>query len=122
MLVIDFHDAQIEVELPVEVPVQGILRCYAERKQGRWQAFCVDFDLAVQGDSFEEVYASLDQAVGEYRNYVSELPEPDRSRLLRRRAPIGSRVAFLSAVVRTALRSREDHDEGSFGYTLPYAA
>lgn len=102
--------------------MQRILRCYAERKQDQWQAFCVDFDLAVQGDTFDEVYTSLDQAVHDYVQHVVELPEPDRSRLLRRRAPFGSRVAFLVAVMRTALRPRGRDGETSFGYTLPYAA
>ena len=102
--------------------MQRILRCYAERKQDQWQAFCVDFDLAVQGDTFEEVYASLDQAVHDYVQRVAELPEPDRSHLLGRRAPFGSRVAFLAAVIRTALRAHGRGDETRFGYTLPFAA
>jgi hypothetical protein len=102
--------------------VQRILRCYAERKHDKWQAFCVDFDLAVQGDTFDEVYASLDQAVHDYVQRVAALPEADRSRLLRRRAPFGSRVAFFAAVMRTALRARGGGDETRFGYTLHFAA
>jgi hypothetical protein len=102
--------------------VQQILRCYAGRTQGQWQAFCIDFDLAVQGETFAEAYDALDLAVHEYLDRVRTLPEPDRSRLLKRRAPIGSRIAFLSAVVRTALRPRAGDEETTFGYTLPYAA
>lgn len=99
-----------------------LLRCYAERSHGKWQAFCVDFDLAVQGDSFEEVYAALNVAIRDYVERVHELPEPDRARLLNRRAPITSRLAFLAGLICTALRSRGGEDDERHGYTLPYAA
>ena len=36
--------------------MRKLLRCYAERHHGQWEAFCLDFDIAVQGSSFEEVY------------------------------------------------------------------
>ena len=99
-----------------------MLRCYAERKYGKWQAFCVDFDLAVQGDSFPEVYDALKVAVDDYVVRVHELPDPDRTRLLNRRAPISSRLAFLAGFICTALRSRGGDDDERHGYTLPCAA
>jgi hypothetical protein len=102
--------------------MRRMLRCYAERSHGKWQAFCVDFDLAVQGDSFQEVYAALNVAVTDYVARVHELPEPDRTRLLNRRAPILSRIAFLAGLVRTALRSHGGDDDEKHGYTLPCAA
>ena len=68
--------------------MKRLLRCCVERGQGKWEAFCIDFDLAVQGDPFEEVYQSLNIAIADYVERVRELPIPDRDRLLRRRAPL----------------------------------
>ena len=51
--------------------MRKLLRCYAERHQGRWEAFCVDFDIAVQASSFEEVYHQLNVAVTDYIENVS---------------------------------------------------
>jgi hypothetical protein len=101
--------------------MKRVLRCYAERRQGIWEAFCIDFDLAVQGHSFEEVYQSLNRAIGDYVERVRELPISDRDRLLRRRAPLSVRLSFLFSLLRSALRSRGNGDE-RHGYTLPYAA
>lgn len=96
-----------------------LLRCYAERHQGRWEAFCLDFDIAVQGGSFEEVYGSLKEAVADYVARVSELPKSDQDRLLRRRMPFWSRLRFLVALLYSASRSRGDVDDG---YTLTCVA
>jgi len=99
-----------------------ILRCYARGQHGKWEAFCIDFDLAVQGDSFDEVYNSLAKAVGSYVERVHELPEADQERLLNRRAPLASRLTFLWGLVCSALRSRDGDDDARHGYTLPCPA
>lgn len=98
--------------------MQKLLRCYAERRQGAWEAFCVDFDIAVQGSTFEEVYHLLNVAIGDYLSRIAELATEDRKRLLRRRAPIGTRLRFLLAIMRSALRSSGTHDDERHGYTL----
>jgi len=64
------------------------LRCYAEGRPGEWEAFCLDFDLAVQGESLPEVIESLDTAISLYLERVGELPAAEKSRFLRRRAPL----------------------------------
>jgi hypothetical protein len=64
------------------------VRCYAEPKHDQWQAFCLDFDLAVQGDNFPEVKAKLEAQIVEYVN--DALIGEDREyahELLKRRAP-----------------------------------
>ncbi len=98
--------------------MRKLLRCYAERHQGRWEAFCVDFDIAVQGSSFEEVYHQLNVAVTDYIERVNELPSQDRQRLLRRRAPFWSRLRFLFAFLYAALRSTGSDDDERHGYTV----
>ena len=42
------------------------LTCYATGDSGGWEAICVDFDIAVQGKSFEEVFQELKVAIREY--------------------------------------------------------
>jgi len=86
-----------------------LLRCYAEGTARGWEAVCLDFDIAVQGDSFESVYQQLNEAVETYVEYVDELPEPDRSRLLCRKAPLVDRLRFLWHTARTTIgRSSSD--------------
>ena len=98
--------------------MRKLLRCYAERHEGRWEAFCVDFDIAVQGSTFEEVYRMLNVSVTDYIERVNELPARDRQRLLRRRAPFWSRLRFLFAFLVTLLRSTGGDDDEMHGYTL----
>ena len=59
-----------------------LLRCIAEEKDGYWQAFCLDLNLAAQGDSLEDVKIRLesmicsyvmDATVGDDRKYAAEL-------------------------------------------------
>nr|VFK09410.1 MAG: hypothetical protein BECKLPF1236B_GA0070989_100837 [Candidatus Kentron sp. LPFa] len=65
------------------------LHCYAERKNGVWQAFCLDFLLAAQGESFEETKAKLTSMIKEYV-YDAEHGENKKyaKQLLSRRAPM----------------------------------
>jgi hypothetical protein len=98
--------------------MRKLLRCYAERHEGRWEAFCVDFDIAVQGSTFEEVYRTLKVSVTDYIERLNELPARDRQRLLRRRAPFWSRLRFLYVFLITPLRSTGNDDDERHGYTL----
>lgn len=65
-----------------------MIRCYAVGIPKVWEAFCLDFDLAVQGRSFQEVYGKLNDQIALYLESVDSLPEADRKRLLNRRAPL----------------------------------
>jgi len=83
------------------------LKCLAEEKAEYWQAFCLDLNLAVQGDSFDEVKKKLehmiasyvyDALVGEDKEFVSQL--------IPRRAPISVwfkyyRASFMHRVFKT---------------------
>jgi hypothetical protein len=75
------------------------LLCYAEGQEDTWQAICVDLDIAVQGTSLEQVYLSLNQAIGTYiKDAVAESPS-DRERLLARRAPLLVRWGYAFRVL-----------------------
>ncbi len=47
-------------------PTELLLRCYANKQDDQWQAFCIDFCLAAQGDSYEEARDKLDNMIHEY--------------------------------------------------------
>lgn len=74
--------------------VTRTLHCRAWGADGRWEAICLDFDLAVQGSSWEEVRSSLDQAIQLHLEASDALPAADRLRMLRRRSPFRLWVAF----------------------------
>ena len=73
------------------------LTCYAWGRPGDWEALCVDYDLAAQGPSFEEVRRELADAVDTFLDYVSALPESERRQFLNRKAPLSLRVRLSMA-------------------------
>lgn len=89
--------------------------CYAWREGGVWEAICVDLDIAVQGISFDDVYHRLNDAVVDYVETVSDLPEEDRARLLKRRAPLSARAGIHARRWRARLRRLFHNDNGGHG-------
>jgi hypothetical protein len=71
------------------------LKCVAHRHDQKWEAICLDLDLAVQGSTLAEVQEQLRSAISSYIEDASAEPEPTRSRLLERRAPLSARIAWL---------------------------
>lgn len=76
-----------------------ILRCYSEKIDGQWQAFCLDLCLAAQGESAIDVERKLLKMIREY--VYDALVGQDKkhaSKLLRRRAPLNYWLKFYSFV------------------------
>ena len=96
------------------------LHCYAEGRDGEWEAICLDLDIAVQGRSFEEVFASLQEAIAVYLETVAELQPEERRSLLKRSAPLSVRLKFLTHAVRGLFSDDGDHHRHQF--TMPLAA
>lgn len=89
--------------------MRKVVRCYAEGRGDRWEALCLDFDLAVQGRSFEEVYASLREAILIYLETVADLPNgADQRRLLNRSAPLSVRFKFFLVVLKALFNGDGD--------------
>jgi hypothetical protein len=81
-----------------------VVKCYAERVGSQWQAFALDFDLAAQGDSFEQARQKLDAMI---RDYVVEAVGEDLAhirQLLSRRAPLHMWARYYWLRLRTMLR------------------
>lgn len=66
--------------------------CYAWGVPGDWEALCVDFDLAAQGKSLEEVRRELGDAIECYLESVMDGPAEERRRFLNRKAPLTLRL------------------------------
>ena len=101
-------------------PKDLILRCYAERKDGQWQAFCLDLCLAAQGESFEEVKRSLEAMIREY--VVDALAGVDKEfagKLLRRPAPLKYWLAYYAYLTLFKIGVMGDHFKRLFIETMP---
>lgn len=91
-----------------------ILHCFAEERDGQWEALCLDLDIAVQSSTFEDLVVSMKEAIKLYVESVGDLPPEERARLLHRVAPLSVRLRFLLAVARSMLFQRG-------GEPLPFA-
>ena len=74
--------------------VPKVLKCYVESSQDGWEGICVDLDIAVQADSFDDVIRELEDAINVYFETVMGLPAEDRRRLLNRRVPLLRRARY----------------------------
>jgi hypothetical protein len=89
----------------IRSPMKLVVRCFAERIDGQWQAFSIDFGLAAQGDSFPDVKRKLDAMIESYLH--DALVGEDREHaeeLLSRKAPwqITARYMLYSLISKTA--------------------
>lgn len=97
-----------------------ILRCFAEKIGDQWQAFCLDFDLAVQGNSFRDVRKRLDAMI---RDYVRDaLVGEDRDyadQLLRRRAPLSLWLRYYRIYALVHLGRLRDGFRKTYNTSMP---
>jgi predicted RNase H-like HicB family nuclease len=97
------------------------LHCYAEGRNGDWEAICLDLDIAVQGGSFQEVFSSLREAISLYLETVTDLSPQERRALLHRPAPFPMRHRFLTPALR-GLFVGSNGDRQRHQFTVPLAA
>ena len=99
-----------------------ILRCYAELSESQWQAFCLDFSLAAQADTFEEARAKLDAQIREY--VCDALTGQDKEHapyLMRRRAPLRFWVKYwLASAFMVFARERPTPKDESSGASMAF--
>lgn len=70
-------------------PTDLVVRCYAEKVDNQWQAFCLDFSLAAQADTLVEARAKLESMIGEYvRDALFGEDKDFAEQMLFRRAPL----------------------------------
>jgi hypothetical protein len=100
----------------------AVLFCYAEGRDDAWEGFCFNYDLAVQGGSFDDVRGKLAEAIDIYREGVLALPHADQRRLLNRRAPLSLWLTPFLHLVKTAFTRRDDRLRHEFTLPSPGAA
>ena len=94
------------------------LTCYATGDSGGWEAICVDFDIAVQGKSFEEVFQELKVAIREYVESAKQERPEQAERLLTRRAPVLVRLAHGISFLRAWFLDGSRNDGQAAGFTV----
>jgi predicted RNase H-like HicB family nuclease len=97
------------------------LLCFAEGRDGIYEAICVDLDIAVQGRSFREVFDGLNDAVETYIQDATKEDEATARQLLSRRAPWHVRMGYVIRLLRHALGAgrKSDREEASFDVACP---
>lgn len=100
--------------LALDTQIMTSFRCYAYSNGDRWHAICTDLDIAVDGESYQEVEAALDICIGMYLKSISELPEQDRRQLLTRRAPWHVRAWLAGSTWAHQLKRANDRRARSF--------
>ena len=89
-------------------------RCFAHGGADGWEAICVDLDIAIQGDSFDEVRDLLNHAVATYvRDAEMEAPAA-REKLLKRRAPWHVVARLNINLLLSSFRRRAEAMQASF--------
>jgi hypothetical protein len=98
-------------------PKQLIVKCYAEQEAYCWVAVCLDFNLAAQGDAFEEVKAKLEAMIAEYVfDALACEDKPYAAQLLSRRAPLSSWLKYYLIKLKITLLHGAGH---VFDETMP---
>jgi hypothetical protein len=95
--------------------------CFVRGRGSVWEALCLDFDIAVQGASFDDVMSRMRDAVRTYvEDAEAESPEVARQ-LLNRRAPLWVRVKFMGSYLFHLLRRSRRDGDGDYraGFDLP---
>jgi len=98
-----------------------VIFCYAEGRDSDWEAFCLNFDLAVQGASFDDVRAKLNEAIEIYLEGVRALPKEEWARMVNRRAPLSMWLGPFLHLLTTALTRRDDRLRHEFTLPSPLA-
>ena len=101
-----------------ETNINKAIWCYAEGRPGNWEAVCLDFDLAVQGGSFDEVYKELNESISMYLEYVRGLPRDEQVRFLSRKVPFGLRMKFILILLVTTLFNNGRNDRDCAGFLV----
>jgi hypothetical protein len=102
--------------------MQRNVLCFAHGSPGEWEAICLDYDLAAQGRSFDEVKALLERAIAAYVESAMREEPPARDALLRRRAPFWVRVGYVMRFLWAAIRHRSHGAESNAGFLIPCPA
>jgi hypothetical protein len=106
------------VETNRQTASNAVLLCVAHGHGQSWEAFCLDFDLAVQGQSLPEVRGRIEDAISDYVHAASGESEPARSQLLNRRAPFFVRFQWAVRFFVRTLSGRNPDGDSTVGFPV----
>ncbi|HEV2563199.1 MAG TPA: hypothetical protein VGT78_13755 [Rhizomicrobium sp.] len=95
-----------------------VLVCVARGHAQDWEAFCLDFDLAVQGVSLEDVRDRLEDAIEDYVHAAMSEAEPTRSQLMGRRAPFFVRLQWALRFFIGTISGRNLNSDSTVGFPV----
>jgi hypothetical protein len=95
------------------------MTCFAQGRDGQWEAICLDRDIAVAGRSLSEVRELLQQAVSTYVLDVDCEAPWLREGLLSRRCPLPVRLSFEARAVFAPMIERVFKDRRHARFTIP---
>jgi len=90
--------------------MKNYIICIAHGSEGSWEAICLDYDLAVSGETFDQVQGLMSEVIASYVHDAMKEDEPHRSRLLSRRAPFFARLRWLAPIVWASLFHKPPRD------------
>ncbi|CCE25706.1 conserved protein of unknown function [Methylotuvimicrobium alcaliphilum 20Z] len=98
-------------------PEQLIMKCYAEQEGDCWVAVCLNFNLAAQGDTYEEAKTKLESMIREYvHDALIGDDKPYAAQLLSRSAPLSLWLRY--QIIRLKIALYHTHQK-IFDETLP---
>lgn len=103
------------------VASERVLRCFVRGRGDRWEAMCIDLDIAVEGASRREVVGRLEDAITGYVQAAHAEAPDQAARLLNRRAPWRVRLEVsLGSALHALVRTKPGRDlRGSFDLACP---
>jgi hypothetical protein len=94
------------------------LSCVVRGHTDRWEAFCLDLDLAVQGRSYDQVRDQLLKAIRGYIEAALLEDEQTRDQLLSRRAPLRVRFYWALQLFWATISGRSPTSDSITGFAV----
>jgi predicted RNase H-like HicB family nuclease len=97
------------------------LNCYVEGSDGEWEGSCPALEIAVRGNSFQEVVRDLREAVALHLETIWGLPPEERRQLIEQPTPWAVWLEIVRHKV-VGLVSGRDRERQRHRFTMPVAA
>jgi hypothetical protein len=84
------------------------LRCYAQHREGIWQAVCIDLNLAAQDKKLSVARKKLHEQILSYVKDAFTIDQAHAKQLLNRKAPWSLRLEYYRAFLYQELVTAKD--------------
>jgi len=94
------------------------LLCFASGRPGDWEAICLDYDIAVQGRTFEEAQSLLELSINDYVESAAKEEPEIRDRLLKRSAPARVWLQYIFSFLWHTFRRKRLSDDDTLEHSF----